>query len=64
MLDDVIWTGTFADGWLFGAGGRSGRVRFRMLHVFHFGDGRITRADLWIDALTAHRQLLAGGVSE
>ncbi len=62
MLDDVIWTGHFSDGWLFGAKGHSGRVRFRMLHVFEFEDRRIKRATLWIDALTAQQQLLAGGV--
>jgi hypothetical protein len=33
-----------------------------MLHVFEFEDRRIKRATLWIDALTAQQQLLAGGV--
>ena len=62
MVDDVMWTGQFADGWLFGAKGRSGRVSFRMLHVFEFGDGRIRRATIWFDALAAREQLLSGGL--
>jgi uncharacterized protein len=62
MVDDVIWTGHFADGELFGAKGRGGRVRFRMLHIFEFGGGRISKATIWIDTTTLRDQLLSGGV--
>jgi hypothetical protein len=62
MVDDVIWTGYFTDGELFGAKGRGGRVRFRMMHVFEFGDRLINKATIWIDATTLRDQLLAGGV--
>lgn len=62
MVDDVMWTGHFADGELFGAKGRAGRVRFRMLHVFEFGAGRIRKATIWIDTLTLREQLLSGGI--
>lgn len=62
MVDDVIWTGYFADGELFGAKGRAGRVRFRMLHVFEFGDRLINKATIWIDSTALRDQLLAGVV--
>ena len=45
-------TGRFA-----GIPGNGREVRFRMLHVFEFTDGRISRENVWMDAATVMAQL-------
>jgi steroid delta-isomerase-like uncharacterized protein len=40
-----------------GLPGRARRVRFRMLHVFEFRDGRISRENVWMDTAGVAAQL-------
>lgn len=57
VVDESRWTGVLHDGRLFGFPGRSGRACFRMLHVLELADGRITREQVWPDALAIDRAL-------
>ena len=41
----------------FGREGRGRPVRFRLLHIFEFADGRITRENAWLDLAAIDRQL-------
>jgi len=45
-------SGSFA-----GLPGRGRTVRFRMLHVFEFRDGLISRENVWMDTATVLAQL-------
>jgi hypothetical protein len=56
-LDEVVWHGRIADGAPFGCPGRGGDVSFRLLHVFEFRDGRISRENAWMDVAAIQRQL-------
>ena len=47
-------TGQFA-----GVSGHGRQVRFRLLHVFEFSDGRISRENVWMDTATLMAQLTA-----
>jgi steroid delta-isomerase-like uncharacterized protein len=47
-------TGAFA-----GIPGNDREVRFRMLHVFEFSGGRISRENVWMDTATLMAQLTA-----
>jgi len=58
IVDEATWTGE-ADGKLFGAEGRRGRVSYRLLHILEFRDGRIVRERVWKDTEAIRRQLLA-----
>jgi predicted ester cyclase len=49
VVDEVLWTGHIADGRFFGLAGKSGQVTFRLLHVFEFRDGLISRENVWSD---------------
>jgi len=42
----------------FGIPGRGRSVRFRILHVFDFSDGRILRENAWADVAAIQQQLL------
>jgi uncharacterized protein len=55
-VDDVVWEGR-AVGRPFGIEGRNRPVRFRLLHVFEFRDGRIARENVWMDFATFYAQL-------
>jgi uncharacterized protein len=57
MVDEAIWTGE-ADGTMFGAEGRRGRVSYRLLHILEFRDGQIVRERVWKDTEAIRRQLL------
>ncbi|HXF97298.1 MAG TPA: nuclear transport factor 2 family protein [Gaiellaceae bacterium] len=52
------WTGT-VPGSLLGAEGGGGRVSFRVLCVWEFRDGLISRESVWLDAAGALAQLAA-----
>jgi steroid delta-isomerase-like uncharacterized protein len=52
------WTGT-VHGHFLGIPGHGRRVRIRMLHVWEFADGRISRENLWLDGGSAAAQLNA-----
>ena len=49
LVDEALWTGQVHDARLLGLPGRSGRVTFRLLHVFDLRDGRISHERVWCD---------------
>jgi steroid delta-isomerase-like uncharacterized protein len=53
-----IWTGT-VPGSFMGIPGNGRRVSFRMLHVWEFRDGRISRENVWLDGAAIVQQLTA-----
>ncbi len=57
LVDEALWTGNVHDGTLLGLPGRSGRVTFRLLHVFDLRDGRISYERVWCDAASLAEQL-------
>jgi steroid delta-isomerase-like uncharacterized protein len=50
------WTGT-VPGEFLGVPGDGRRITFRMLHVWEFKDGLISRENVWLDGGTAIQQL-------
>lgn len=50
------WTGT-VPGTFLGVPGNGRRISFRLLHVWEFRDGRISRENAWLDGGTAVAQL-------
>ncbi len=52
------WTGTVPGDFL-GVPGNGKRISFRLLHVFEFRDGLISRENVWIDGGSAIAQLTA-----
>ena len=46
-----------ADDAPFGCPARGGDVSFRLLHIFEFKDGRISRENAWMDVADIQRQL-------
>lgn len=51
-----FWTGTVS-GQFAGVPGHGRRISFRMLHIFEFRDGKISRENVWIDSATIMAQL-------
>jgi hypothetical protein len=51
LVDETLWTGFVEDGRCFGLAGRSGHVTFRLLHVFEFRDGLISKENVWSDVV-------------
>lgn len=60
LVDETLWNGHIDDGSIFLCDGKSGPVSFRLLHVFEFADGKITREAAWCDLAAIQRQLAAG----
>ena len=56
-VDEAIWNGQIEDGRLFGCPGKSGRVSFRLLHVFEFAGDKISRENVWCDLSAIQQQL-------
>ena len=61
--DDVctvehVWTGT-VPGEFLGIPGNGRRISFRMIHVFEFRDGLISRENIWLDGNAIAGQLAA-----
>ena len=52
------WTGT-VPGEFLGVPGNGRRISFRMVHVFEFRDGLISRENVWLDGGTVIQQLTA-----
>ena len=50
------WTGT-VPGQFLGVPGNGRHISFRLLHVWEFRDGRISRENVWLDGATAIAQL-------
>ncbi|HWR15055.1 MAG TPA: ester cyclase [Terriglobales bacterium] len=57
MVDEAIWHGRVENGRSFGCAGKSGKVSFRILHVFEFRDGKISRENVWCDIAAIQQQL-------
>jgi hypothetical protein len=57
LVDDTRWTGHIVDARVFGLPGRSGPVSFRLLHVFEFRDGLISKENVWSDIVAIREQL-------
>jgi len=57
LVDESLWHGRVEDGRPFLCDGRSGDVSFRLLHVFEFRDGKISREQVWCDLAAIQRQL-------
>ena len=58
VVDDKIWTARVT-GEFMGIPGNGRRISIRVLHVFEFRDGLISRENVWIDAGAAIAQLTA-----
>ncbi|HEY1842727.1 MAG TPA: ester cyclase [Mycobacterium sp.] len=56
MVLEQLMTGTVI-GSLLGLPGNGRRISFRMLHVFEFRDGLISRENIWLDAAAVADQL-------
>lgn len=52
------WTGT-VPGTLLGVPGNGRRISFRMLHVWEFRDGKMSRENVWLDGGGIFAQLTA-----
>jgi hypothetical protein len=48
-VDEAIWHGRVNDGRAFGLAGGSGRVDFRILHIFEFRGSLISSETVWCD---------------
>ena len=57
VVDETLWHGTVEDGRPFLCDGKSGKVSFRLLHVFEIRDGKIAREQVWCDLAAIQRQL-------
>jgi hypothetical protein len=57
LIDETLWNGYVEDGRPFLCEGKSGKVSFRLLHVFEIRDGRISREQVWTDLAAIHEQL-------
>ena len=58
VVDDKIWTARVV-GTFMGIPGHGRRIHIRVLHVFEFRNGRISRENVWIDGAAAIAQLTA-----
>jgi steroid delta-isomerase-like uncharacterized protein len=56
MVLEQLMTGTVA-GSLLGLPGNGRRISFRMLHIFEFRDGLISRENVWLDSAAITDQL-------
>lgn len=63
VVDEVLWEGQVHDGSIFLCDGKSGRVTFRMLHVFEF-DGELVKSEqVWCDLAAIQAQLGVGAAA-
>jgi ketosteroid isomerase-like protein len=57
LVDETLWHGFVEDGRPFLCDGKSGKVSFRLLHVFEMRDDKITREQVWCDLGAIQQQL-------
>ncbi len=55
-VDDIIWAG-YTTGLPFGLSGPRTLTQFRLMHVFEFWDGLISRENVWLDYAALSQQL-------
>jgi ketosteroid isomerase-like protein len=60
VVDEAIWNGRVADGRPFLMDGQSGKVSFRLLHIFQLRGGKISNEQVWCDLAALQRQLGRG----
>jgi steroid delta-isomerase-like uncharacterized protein len=63
VVDDKIWTAQVT-GQFMGIPGQGRRISIRVLHIFEFRDGLISRENVWIDAGAAIAQLTSPAHTE
>ena len=56
LVMEQLMTGTVM-GHMLGLPGNGRRITFRILHVFEFRDGLISRENVWLDTAAIHAQL-------
>lgn len=57
LVDETLWHGYIEDGRPFLCEGKTGKVSFRLLHVFEMRGGKISREQVWCDLAAIQRQL-------
>jgi ketosteroid isomerase-like protein len=57
VVDETLWHGEILDGSVFLCDGKSGKVSFRLLHIFEFEEGKIAREQAWCDLAALQQQL-------
>lgn len=57
VVDESMWHGYVTNGRPFFMDGRSGKVSFRLLHIFEVRGGKITNEQVWCDLAALQRQL-------
>ena len=57
VVDESLWHGRIENGRIFRHEGRSGKVSFRLLHVFELDGDKIKREQVWCDLAAIQQQL-------
>ena len=57
VVDESLWHGRIENGRIFLCDGMSGKVSFRLLHVFELDGEMIKREQVWCDLAAIQRQL-------
>jgi predicted ester cyclase len=57
VVDESLWHGRIENGRIFRCEGRSGKVSFRLLHVFELEGDKIKREQVWCDLAAIQKQL-------
>jgi predicted ester cyclase len=57
VVDESLWHGRIENGRIFLCEGRSGKVSFRLLHVFELEGEKIKREQVWCDLAAIRKQL-------
>lgn len=57
VVDESLWQGRIENGRIFRCEGRSGKVNFRLLHVFELEGEKIKREQVWCDLAAIQKQL-------
>jgi hypothetical protein len=57
VVDESLWHGRIEDGRIFLCPGMSGKVSFRLLHVFELEGEKIKREQVWCDLAAVQKQL-------
>jgi hypothetical protein len=58
VVDETMWHGRVVNGRPFLMEGKSGKVSFRLLHVFELRGGKIANEQVWCDLAALQRQLI------
>jgi len=57
VVDESLWQGRIENGRIFRREGKSGKVSFRLLHVFELDGDKIKREQVWCDLAAIQQQL-------